>query len=87
MSEFDELVKKLRVLAEVAPQKAAYAIELLVHERDKLKWSMEWYEDRAEKAESEVERLKGVLEFVDLNISKDNEAAKAAIRAALEAKP
>ena len=64
MSEYDELVKKLRVLAEVAPQKAAYAIELLVHERDKLKWSMEWYEDRAEAAEAEVERLKGVLEKI-----------------------
>ena len=42
---------------------------------------------RAKKAEAEVERLKGVLEFVDLNISKDNEAAKDAIRKALEAKP
>lgn len=28
-----------------------------------------------------------VLEFVDLNISKDNDAAKTAIRSALEAKP
>lgn len=43
--------------------------------------------DRAEAAEAEVERLKGVLEFVDLNISKDNDAAKTAIRSALEAKP
>lgn len=45
------------------------------------------YLNRAEAAEAEVERLKGVLEFVDLNISKDNEAAKEAIRSALEAKP
>ena len=40
---------------------------------------------RAEAAEAEVDRLKGVLEFVDLNISKDNDAAKTAIRSALVA--
>ncbi len=45
-------------------KEAADAIEALEGERDKLKWSMEWYEDRAEAAEARAERLRAALEAI-----------------------
>jgi hypothetical protein len=42
-------------------KEAADALEAMAGEVDKLKWSMEWYEDRAEAAEAERDRLKAEL--------------------------
>lgn len=96
MSEYDELVKKLRcsVPAYDISVEAATALEAQSRQIALLAEAARLFEDAARAwennhnaAQSEVERLKGVLEFVDLNISKDNGAAKEAIRSALEAKP
>ena len=61
-----DLVKRLRAAGlsygmGKLPLEAADAIEALEGERDKLKWSMEKYEDRAEAAEARAERLRVAL--------------------------
>jgi chromosome segregation ATPase len=58
-SDIKDLLTDLR---RVGFFKAADAIEALEGERDKLKWSMEKYEDRAEAAEARAERLRVALE-------------------------
>jgi uncharacterized protein with PhoU and TrkA domain len=89
MSEYDELVNKLLSgkVGFLTCDDAATAIKKLQARVNMYSAAADKSAVEALKLSAEVERLKGVLEFVDLNISKDNDAAKEAIRSALEAKP
>lgn len=84
MSDIADQIEINRLNAEVEGLKKA--LNEWVRENAPGGW-VDTFRNQAREYADEVERLKGVLEFVDLNISKDNEAAKDAIRKALEAKP
>jgi predicted ribosome quality control (RQC) complex YloA/Tae2 family protein len=62
-----DIVKRLREKINTTCNEAADRIEALEGERDKLKWSMEWYEERAEKAEARAERLRVALDGIAAN--------------------
>jgi len=99
MSEYDELLKELELVPSPVRNAAGLAIEALVKARAECERQYQAKVEevvaqmnRAEAAEAEVERLKGVLEEIanTLKYAPDDEGVKALYdfaRSALEAKP